>query len=112
MQLLGGFGNDAPLDKPQTPLAVDIGAEHVEEVPPPDPEHDHTQFALAASVVGIEAPPVLQRLAVGALTEVAPLADPHVPLTTLPPVGPPDVVLAGAEQLIELPPETEQDHCH
>jgi len=72
-------------------------AEQEAVVPPLEPEHDQLQ---GPEPVTDEAVPILQRLMVGAEARVAPLDEPHAPLTG----GGGDWGASCAEQLAVVPP--------
>ena len=83
-----------PFALPHAPFTGGGGssAEQVAVVPPPLPAqlHDHGPLPLT-----VDAVPVLQRLAVGALVRSAPFEEPHAPLT-LEAVPPLEVVVSVA----------------
>jgi hypothetical protein len=69
----------APFALPQAPLtAAVLLAEQLAVVPPFDPVHDHDQGPLPVIAVAV---PVEQKLPLGAVETVVPLAVPQVPLT-------------------------------
>ena len=77
---VGAVLTDAPFEEPHAPFTGGGGssAEQVAVVPPPLPAqlHDHGPLPLT-----VDAVPVVQRLAVGALVRLPPFEDPHAPLT-------------------------------
>ena len=91
---VGAVLTDAPFEEPHVPFTGGrrSGAEQVAVVPLPLPAqlHDHGPLPLT-----VDAVPVLQRLAVGALVRSAPFEEPHAPLT-LEAVPPLEVVVSVA----------------
>ena len=79
---VGAVLTDAPFALPHAPFtgcaATALVAEQVAVVPPPLPAQLHDQGPLPLTV---EAAPVVQRFAVGALARLSPFEDPHAPLT-------------------------------
>ena len=78
---VGAVLTDAPFEEPHAPFTgarTAFDAEQVAVVPPllPAQLHDHGPLPLT-----VDAVPVLQRFAVGALARLALFEDPHAPLT-------------------------------
>ena len=80
--VVGALVRVAPFEEPHVPFTpcveATFSAEQVAVVPPLLPAQLHDQGPLPLTV---DAVPVVQRLAVGALVRVAPFEEPHAPLT-------------------------------